>query len=193
MITTARHGLSDGAHLNSCQMVVIRATQKVRRYLPKSLDHPGESDTALGDWYVNRIVVDRKPLLILVSSASLLSILTPARSVRTLPSRLPGLVRDRLRRLRVSAKNIDAEVDAMSESAVSPTQSRSIVGTMVEFGRLVPHYLPKERWDASDLVYAESQLETVPSHLPGDKRNFVRPGDLAVRCMEKRRSSISRR
>lgn len=73
-------------------MVVLIATQKVRRYLPKDSEEPDESDTALGDWYVNRIVVDRKPLLILVSSASLLSILTPARSVRTLPDRLRELV-----------------------------------------------------------------------------------------------------
>jgi len=30
----------------------------------------GTSDTALGDWYVNRLIVDRQPLLLLVSAAS---------------------------------------------------------------------------------------------------------------------------
>ena len=48
------------------------------------------SDTALGDWYVNRLVVDRQPLLLLVSSSSLLPLLMPARGVRSLPERLAG-------------------------------------------------------------------------------------------------------
>lgn len=154
--------------------------------MPLVSKEPGESDTALGDWYVNRIVVDRKPLLILVSSASLLSILTPARSVRTLPERLPGLVADRLHRLGVSARHIEAETSVMSESAVGKTQSRSIVGTMVDFGKVVTVYLPQDNWDESDLVYAEIQLETTPSHLPRDKREFIFPSDLATSLLEER-------
>ena len=161
-------------------MVVIRATQKVLRFLPKHSDGSGESTNTLGDWYVNRITVDRRPLLILVSSASLLSILTAAQSVKTPPTRLPDLVASRLLRLGISPNAIAREKAAMLETRVAPTNSKSIVGTMVDFGKNVPVYLPEGNWGATDLRYAEAQLGNIPSHLPGDKKRYMIPVDLAL-------------
>jgi hypothetical protein len=55
-------------------MVLLRATQKVLRLLPESAGGVIDSSTtALGDWYVNRLIVDRQPLLLLVSSTSRLA------------------------------------------------------------------------------------------------------------------------
>jgi hypothetical protein len=68
-------------------MVILRPTQKLRALLATGQPAPGGSDTALGDWYVNRLVVDRQPLLILVSSTSLLPLLVPARDVQGLAGR----------------------------------------------------------------------------------------------------------
>lgn len=96
-------------------------------------DH--SADPALGDWYVNRFVVDRQPLLLLVSSRSLLSILEPARHVRQLPDRLPGLVGQRLRRLGVADPLIEREIAVMHPVVVGPTRDRSVVGTLVDFER----------------------------------------------------------
>ena len=48
-------------------MVALRATKKVLRLLPKvytGSEIPPPTN-ALGDWYVNRLVVDRQPLLLL--------------------------------------------------------------------------------------------------------------------------------
>lgn len=45
--------------------VTLRRTQKLARALPLSSESPPPPDTALGDWYVNRLVVDRRPLLLL--------------------------------------------------------------------------------------------------------------------------------
>jgi uncharacterized protein DUF6933 len=56
-------------------MVILRATKKLSSALPASHTVPTCSDTALGDWHVNRIVVDRRPLLLLVRSTSLLPLL----------------------------------------------------------------------------------------------------------------------
>lgn len=55
-------------------MVVLRATRKLLAILPGTRPPPARSDTAPGDWYVNRLVVDRRPLLLLVSGSSLLPI-----------------------------------------------------------------------------------------------------------------------
>ena len=86
-------------------MVVLRPTKKLARALVAT-GGSAQSDTVLGDWYVNRVVVDRRPLLLLVCSASLLAIVEPARDVRALPRRLAALAEARLRRLGVDDRII---------------------------------------------------------------------------------------
>src|SRR3954469_23856624 len=98
-------------------MVVLRRTRKLAGFLPVSAADSAQSETALGDWYVNRLTVDRQPLLLLVSARGLLPILLPARDVRTLPDRLPDVVAACLRRLGVPAAAVSAEVTAWSPSS----------------------------------------------------------------------------
>lgn len=62
-------------------MVRLRATAKVLRSLTRSEPVETPSDTALGDWYANRLVIDRIPILLMVSSRSLLPVLIRARGV----------------------------------------------------------------------------------------------------------------
>lgn len=143
-------------------MVVLRATRKVLRTLPQSANDDDTSDTALGDWYVNRIVVDRKPLLLFVSSTSRLAILAPAREVRKLPERFPALVVARLRRLGADERAIEAELNAMDEVRIARTKDRSITGQMVDFAKAMPFYLPAEGWDDETLLCAEEQLSETP-------------------------------
>src|SRR5436190_23694313 len=110
-------------------MVILRPTKKLRTLLPTAAIS-ASSDTALGDWYVNRIVVDRQPLLLLVSSTSLLPLLVPARDVRGLPDRLSDLVESALRRLGIEGEAIASERQAMVLVAVAPTIDRSVLGIM---------------------------------------------------------------
>ena len=108
---------------------------------------PASSDTALGDWYVNRVVAARQPLLLLVSSTSLLPMLIPARDVRGLPTRLVALVEARLRRCGLDDRTIAAETRAMASVAVGPTVDRSVLGIMVDFAKAVPYHLaPGPPW-----------------------------------------------
>src|SRR5262245_55813673 len=119
-------------------MVILRPTRKLSSLLPTTAIGQSTSDTALGDWYLNRIVVHRQPLLLLVSSASLLSMLEPARDVRNLPIRLADLVEVRLKRLGTETCAIDAERTAMSRVKIAPTVNRSVLGIMVDFAKSVP-------------------------------------------------------
>jgi len=119
---------------------------------------------ALGDWYVNRLVVDRQPLLLLVGALSLLPIVQPARDVRRLPDRLPNVVRERLERLGTAAKVIDSEVAAMTQVTVARTVDRSVVGIMVDFAKAIPSYLPVGGWDATTLSFVETRLSETPCH-----------------------------
>lgn len=161
-------------------MVVLRPTRKLHAVLPVAPGVVGPSDTALGDWYVNRIVVDRRPLLILLSSRSLLVVLTPARDVRTLPMRLAGLVGRRLECLDVSAEQIRAEKSAMASVDVARTTDRSVLGIMNGFGKAIPFYLETNRWDETTLRFVESRLGETPCYATRPFEEVIFP-ELAAR------------
>jgi hypothetical protein len=145
-------------------MVILRRTRKLSACLPATETVPAGSDTALGDWYVTRLVVDRQPLLLLVSSTSLLPILIPARDVRGLSSRLPALVEARLRRCGIDEGVITAEVRAMSSVVIGPTRDRSVLGIMVDFAKAVPFHVEPGQWDEGTLRAVEERLAETPCH-----------------------------
>lgn len=147
-------------------MIVLRATRKVLRFLaPTPETDLTPSDTALGDWYVNRIVIDAQPLLLFLSSRSLLTIIEPARGLRTLRTRLPELVGARLRRLGVAPSIVEAELAVMNPVLVAPTRDRVALGYLVDFAKAVPFYLPIRGWDTTTLPFVESRLAETPCHL----------------------------
>jgi hypothetical protein len=144
--------------------VILRPTRKLRPQLPLTTSAPASSDTALGDWYVNRIVVNRQPLLLLVSSKTLLPLLVPARDVRGLPSRLADLVALRLERLGVSAAAIEAETLAMAPVVLGPTLNRSVLGILVDFAKSVPYHLEDVQIGEQTLRTVEDRLAETPCH-----------------------------
>lgn len=145
-------------------MVILRPTRKLSSLLPATGIAGSSSDTALGDWYVNRIVVARRPLLLLVSSASLLPVLVPARDVLGLPSRLADLVEFQLGQLGIEVRAINAERSAMTPVEVGPTVDRCVLGIMVDFAKSVPYHLEPGHWSESTLHLAEDRLAETPCH-----------------------------
>jgi hypothetical protein len=170
-------------------MSVLRATQKVLRTLPQSAHDADVSDTALGDWYVNRLTVDRQLLLLLVSSTSLLAVLTQARDVKTLPSRVSELVANRLRRLGIDEHLIRAEVQAMDHAVVGRTRDRSVTGQMVDFAKAVPYYIPMGELDGSTLRFAEDRLGETPCRCGRSDAETVWPARDAARLLAERWSA----
>ena len=150
--------------------------------LPVTITVAPESDTALGDWYANRFVLDRRPLLLLVSSRSLLPILLPARDLRSLPARLPDLVAQRLRRFGADRSLIEAEVQAMVPVHVAKTASRSVLGIMVDFAFAVPFRLESGQWDESSLPFVEAMLQETPCFVTRPESETVFP-DQATRAL----------
>lgn len=153
------------------------------RLLPQSGHSPGASDTALGDWYVNRIVIARQPLLLLVSERSLLSILTPACDLKGLPERLAEIVAARLRRLGIDDAVAAAEIAAMSVVAVAKTADRSVTGQMVDFAKHLTYYLPENGWSEWDLQAAEGKLAQIPCRASGPFDKVIFPRDAALRLL----------
>ena len=97
-----------------------------------------------------------------MSSKSLLAVLTPARDLRTLPQRLPLMVSERLHRLGVTGKLIDLERAAMTPVEIGRTKDRSVLGSMVDFAKLIPHSLPEGEWDMTSLRLVEAKLLDTP-------------------------------
>ncbi len=145
-------------------MVILRPTRRLQPLLPITPGSTGESDTALGDWYANRIIVDRQPLVLLVSATSLLPIVVPARDVRSLPRRLPHLVRRRLQALDVPDALIRAEVHAMADVVTRPTTDRSVLGIMVDFAKGAAYFREPGQWDETVLPEVEAWLAKTPCH-----------------------------
>jgi Domain of unknown function (DUF6933) len=108
-------------------MVILRPTRKLHSLLRLSENAPTMSDTALGDWYVNRVVVNRQPLLLSVRSASLLPMIVPASDVRSLPARLASLVEIRLRRLGLDKSIVDCEIGQMGTVVIGQTIDQSVL------------------------------------------------------------------
>ena len=157
------------------EMLILRPTKKLRSLLPIAEPEPVGNDTALGDWYVNRLVVDRQPLLLLVSSRSLLPMLLPARDVRALPDRLGGLVEARLRRLGIVTPVIEAEQQAMRPVVIGPTCDRSVLGIMVDFAKAVPYHLEPGRWNEETLRDVEDRLAETPCHASKSYEHVIFP------------------
>jgi len=170
-------------------MVALRATKRVLRYLSKPSIDRDTPDTALGDWYVNRFVVRRRPLLLLISSKSLLPMICPARDVRTLPQRLPELVAQRLWRLRIPGVQIQAEARAMTPVHVARTLDRSVVGTMVDFIRTAPYYLGDAPPGDAVLHLVEAKLAYTPCRC--SSRDTIWPEDVAKAHLAERWGSAA--
>ena len=165
-------------------MVVLRPTRKLQKLLPVETDGEQQSDGALGDWYVNRFVVDRRPLLMIVSSASLLAAIEPARDIRGLPDRLATIVADRLYWLGVDQRVIDAEISTMRPVRVAPTRDRSVLGIVVECCKDAAYHLPINGWNDASLVEVEASLRQTPWH--ASKRDIVFPEKKAVELLNAR-------
>jgi len=166
-------------------MVVLRATQKLLKVLHTTASPSDFSDTALGDWYINRIVVARQALLLCVAANSLLAMITPAREVKNLPQHFPELVQNRLQRLGADQTTVDAEVAAMQAVMVGKTQDRSVVGTMVDFAKVIPYYLPIGGWDMEYLEIAEDKLAETPCRC-GRAQATIWPGRDSLRLLQTR-------
>jgi len=164
-------------------VLVLRATQKLRKALPLSVAGEEMSESALGDWYVNRIVAGRQPLLLLVSSKSRLPMLALARKIKALPERLPEMIRDRISRLSVASSIVDAEVSASRPVLVGKTIDRSIIGQMVDFAKAVPYYAPETGWNDVVLRMVEDRLAQTPCLASRSFDQVVFPDEAAVRIL----------
>ena len=79
----------------------------------------------------------------------------------------------------------------MDTVLVASTNNRSVVGTMVDFAKVVPYYLSTDvRWGEREMYDAEAKLADTPCRCTG--RNTMFPDLETVALLSKRWSSTPR-
>ncbi|MEQ1700330.1 MAG: plasmid pRiA4b ORF-3 family protein [Ilumatobacteraceae bacterium] len=114
-------------------MLLLRGTQKLRdRMRGPRAESGDESTTRLGDWFATAMFWKPHAVL-LVNQRTLLPVFMPLAPAATLQQRIPAAIADALRAQGVDEDFIAAEVAAMQEIRIAPTNDRSTVGVMTEF------------------------------------------------------------
>jgi hypothetical protein len=125
-------------------MFTLRCTGKLLKRLggPTEIASPIEPSTKLGDWYAH-LLFTRPQLVLCVSERTLLPVLVPARDASALVPRLREAVGTTLRALGVSATDVSAEEQEMTQVIIGKTASRQVLGSMNDFVRMLDVYLSR--------------------------------------------------
>ena len=126
-------------------MVTLRCTKKLLSKLgtpatrdPAVAPQPStEATTALGDWYATLVHARPKHLVLCVSERSRLAVVLHAAPLNTLVPRFMPALHEVLQALGVSEAAIGREERQMVPIHLGPTRSRSILGTMNEYVKML--------------------------------------------------------
>jgi hypothetical protein len=170
-------GLEQEAILPFGAMFHLHSTKKLLDRIKPEICPPGESDTAMGNWYATALIW-KPQVALLVSEKTLLPVLMPLAPAATLGRRFPvqlGLV---LKDHGIPADFIAREVWRMNEVRYAKTANRSVVGILSEFSRQAEFWLAAyayEKGDDDDLLAISAKLAETPcgplyrTHLSPDK------------------------
>ena len=126
-------------------MYRVRCTQtllgRLGVHAPVGAAEDAVTTTLLGDWFARTYNRGRHRLLLCTSSASLLTVLVPAKDLPAMPLRLAAAVHELLFALGAPLAQINDEISAMDRAIFSATNSRSIQGSMTDMTYLADGYL----------------------------------------------------
>lgn len=134
--------------LERLKLMTLRCTQRVRErlHLPQALPEPALSSGRLGDWYVHLVRFGRPEFAIATSERSLLTVLFPARGLRTM--RAPNLraaVALLLEALEVPSEAIAREISAMEPVVFGRSTNRRVLKYRFQPGSDADAVFPDQR------------------------------------------------
>ena len=137
-------------------MIVIRATQRLLKNSGTKPAEPPETTAVLGDWFATSTVLPgRRPVVLYVSSATLIAVLIPGRAIHTTLPGFRGRLSALLHRLGSPREWADRVVAETAEHAVARTNSRRMLGIMNRVVASMPYY-PDETLDALEMRLADT-------------------------------------
>jgi hypothetical protein len=163
-------------------VLTLRCTQRVRTRLrlPEQLPEPPASTGALGDWYVHLVRFGRSEFAIATSERCLLTMLLPARELRTsLVRNLHASLRSLLERLDIPQECISRELAAVQPVSFARASNRRVLGSMNDFAFQASHYLTH----GDDLPTIAERLAHTPMSAIGESRGHLGFPDLLARAL----------
>jgi hypothetical protein len=159
-------------------VLVVRGTKKFLSRVGIAAPVHGLSTCALGDWYAKTLFW-RPQVALFVNERTRLPVFVPLAPAKSVVDRFPVEFEKVARRIGVDGDALLAEVAAMKEWVLAKTASRSVLGTMNEFGHMADNY--RCLHDEVDLIDLAVWLAETPCLVssPGD---VVWPED-AVRAL----------
>ena len=151
---------------------------RTRLRLPEQLPEPPASTGALGDWYVHLVRFGRSEFAIATSERCLLTLLLPARELRTtLLPKLHASLRSLLERLDVPQECVNREISAMQPVSFARASNRRVLGSMNDFAFQASHYLTH----GDDLPTIAERLAHTPMSAIGEGRGHLGFPDMLAR------------
>ncbi|MBK8202510.1 MAG: hypothetical protein IPK68_09440 [Bdellovibrionales bacterium] len=145
-------------------MIIIRPTASLAKRMKIKLQSTDlKSTTKLADWYALDLVLDRKQLILCVSSVSRLAVIMEAAPYATFPQRLCDLVTEVLRAIGVNESSIQEERIQMDEIQLAKTENKSILGSMNEYRFQLEAWNQMGRMNLSDTLEMSMYLSKMIS------------------------------
>jgi hypothetical protein len=146
-------------------VLIIRGTKKFRDRMRVDAPAPDAvPTTALGAWYAT-ILFWKPQVALLVNERTLHPLFMPFAPAATATARVADAVVPLLEAYAAPPEFIEREVQAMRECQLAPTESRSILGTMNEFGHMATRMRDLDR--GSDLMDLSLKLGHTPCRMRG--------------------------
>jgi hypothetical protein len=163
-------------------LLTLRCTQRVRTRLrlPEQLPEAPASSGALGDWYVHLVRFGRSEFAIATSERCLLTMLLPARELRTsLVPNLHASLRSLLERLGVPEEQVSRELAAMQPVSFARANNRRVLGSMNDFVLQASHHLAR----GDELATIAERLADTPMSAIGEGRGHLGFPDMLARAL----------
>lgn len=146
-----------------------------------------DPSTALGDWYVVGVIVGARDLAVCLSARSHLTLVFPRPSSADLPQHLAATLVAVLRDLGVSKPAIAAELEEMTDGAISAATDRRTLGVLTARAALVRRLVAETAPGAVDAQRLHRTLSERRVRHAGESC-----GARAVRLLEDRHHDSSR-
>jgi len=148
--------------------------------LPERFPEAPASSGALGDWYVNLVRFGRSEFAIATSERCLLTVLLPARELRTsLVPNLHASLRSLLERLDIPQEQVSRELAAMQPVSFARASNRRVLGSMNDFALQASHHLT----DGDDLATIAERLAHTPMSAIGERPGHLGFPDMLARAL----------
>lgn len=158
------NGLAEQRTLSLAAMLHLHCTKKLLDRIKPEIAEPGQSDTALGNWYAT-VMFWKPQVALLVSERTLLPVLMPLAPAATLARRFPAQLALVLKEHGVPSEFIAQEVWQMDQVRYAKTANRSVVGILNEFVKQAEFWLAAyayEKGDDDDLLAISAKLAETP-------------------------------